>query len=76
MKELRVSKYFWVFLFTAGVVALANLAYAYKHESLGEAIIAIICWLIVAPLVAIWWYGPKGPNAPIDKAGAEEKRER
>jgi uncharacterized membrane protein len=38
-----------------GFVATVNLFLAYRARSFMNAIIAVVLWLIVAPVISVWW---------------------
>jgi hypothetical protein len=36
-------------------VALVNLFLAYRAHSFGDAAIAVVLWLVIAPVISVWW---------------------
>jgi uncharacterized membrane protein YhaH (DUF805 family) len=44
-----------VWLAVCAVVAAFRLFEAYQHNSFSEALVTILFWLIVLPLLGIWW---------------------
>jgi hypothetical protein len=37
------------------VVGLTNLVLAYREHSVVNAATAVVLWLVIAPLVSVWW---------------------
>jgi hypothetical protein len=36
-------------------VVLVNLFIAYRAHSFGDAAIAVVLWLVIAPVISVWW---------------------